>query len=101
MTKFYGIKSVVFGNDENESTLVQFGDGKTAIQPILYDNGDFGVCIVRDGQFDKPFGIGAKDSHDFDSDEGKVIISFDNPRSVDVLISKLLEAKEMWINDND
>lgn len=96
MSKKYGISKVNFGGDKNESTLVQFGDGLTAIQSITYDNGDFGVVIVRDGSFDKPFGINEKsDSYAHDTNDGKVIIAFDNPRSVDVLIARLLEAKEM------
>ncbi len=96
MSKVYGISQIIFGEDENESTLVQFGDGMTAIQAVTYDNGDFGVVLVRDGSFDKPFGINEKkDSYAHDTSYGKVVIAFDNPKSVDVLVARLIEAKEM------
>ena len=90
--KEYGILSCKFGEDSKESVVVQFGDGMTGIQSLGYDNGDVGVVMCRDGKHNEPFGFNDdKDTHS--SEEDKVFLSFDNPRSIDVLIDRLQEAK--------
>lgn len=91
--KQYGIIKVKFGGDENESIMVQFGDGMTGIQSLGYDNGDVGVVICRDGKHNEPFGFNLdKDTHA--SQEEKIFLAFDSERSIDVMIERLQEAKE-------
>lgn len=94
--KEYGILSYKFGGDSKESTLIQFGDGMTGIQSLGYDNGDVGVVFCRDGNHDNPFGFN-DDKDTWKSTEEKVFLAFDNAKSIDVLISRLNEAKEFMI----
>lgn len=91
--KEYGILSYKFGEDNKESTIVQFGDGMTGIQSLGYDNGDVGVVFCRDGKYEKPFGFN-DDKDTWESTEEKVFLAFDNTKSIDVLIARLEEAKE-------
>ena len=90
--KEYGVLSYKFGDDEKESTIVQFGDGLTAIQALGYDNGDVGVVLCRDGNHTEPFCY-SFNGDTYKSTEDKVFIAFDNPKSIDALILKLNEAK--------
>jgi hypothetical protein len=90
--KEYGIIKVKFGDDENESTMVQFGDGMTGIQSLLYDNGDVGVVMCRDGKHNEPFGFN-EEKDTYASKEEKIFLTFDNERSIDVLIERLIEVR--------
>ncbi len=92
MSKEYGIIKVNFGSDEKESTMVQFGDGMTGIQSLGYDNGDVGVVLCRDGNHNEPFGFN-EEKNTYESSEEKIFLAFDNPKSIDVLIARLAEAK--------
>lgn len=91
--KEYGVIKVNFANDKKESTLVRFGDGKTGIQALGFDNGDAGVVLCRDGKHDKPFGFN-EDKDTYKSQEEKIFLAFDNKKSIDVLIDQLNEAKD-------
>ncbi|AUR92641.1 hypothetical protein NVP1175O_13 [Vibrio phage 1.175.O._10N.261.55.B3] len=92
MSKEYGIIKVKFGTDAEESTMVQFGDGMTGIQSLGYDNGDVGVVLCRDGNHNEPFGFN-EEKNTYESSEEKIFLAFDNPKSIDVLIARLTEAK--------
>lgn len=90
--KEYGILSYKFGEDSKESTIVQFGDGMTGIQSLGYDNGDVGVVFCRNGNHNEPFGFN-DDKNTHTSSEDKAFLAFDDPRSINVLIARLEEAK--------
>ncbi|AUR91239.1 hypothetical protein NVP1158O_12 [Vibrio phage 1.158.O._10N.261.45.E12] len=92
MSKEYGIIKVKLGTDAEESTMVQFGDGMTGIQSLGYDNGDVGVVLCRDGNHNEPFGFN-EEKNTYESSEEKIFLAFDNPKSIDVLIARLTEAK--------
>lgn len=83
-----------YGIDIEESEVnVMFGDGKTGIQSLGFEDGTCGVVLCRDGKHDTPFGFN-EDKDTYKSSEDKVFIRFDNERSIDVLIARLEEAKQ-------
>lgn len=83
-----------YGIDIEESEVnVMFGDGKTGIQSLDFEDGTCGVVLCRDGKHNTPFGFN-EDKDTYKSSEDKVFIRFDNERSIDVLIARLEEAKQ-------
>ncbi len=98
--KKYGIK---FGNNEfGNFGHVQFGDGLTRIQSLGYSDGQCGVAMVRDMQ-DVPFGLIKPEDTDnaLEVVKDKIILVFDNPKSIDVLIDRLIEAKGYMVSDSN
>lgn len=95
----YGIINCIFGDDTTPHPTVSLGDGKTAICTVSWPKaGVSGVIFVRDDNA-KPFASGNKKetqeilakSHGGE----KVYLTFSNAKSIDALISRLKEAKEM------
>lgn len=80
-------------NIEESEVNVMFGDGKTGIQSLGFEDGTCGVVLCRDGKHNTPFGFN-EDKDTYKSSEDKVFIRFDNPRSIDVLIARLEESKQ-------
>lgn len=84
-----------YGININKSEVnVMFGDGMTGIQSLGFSDGTCGVVLCRDGKHSEPFGFN-EDIDTYKSAEDKVFIRFDNCRSVDVLIERLIEAKQL------
>lgn len=88
------ITSGEYGINHSEGCIdIIFGDGKTGVQSLGFDGGVAGIVICRDGKHSKPFGIN-EDKDTYLSDEEKVIIRSTNPKSLQVIIDRLIEAKE-------
>lgn len=85
-----GKYGVFIGDDE---VNVQFGDGKTGIQSLGFEDGCAGVVLCRDGKHNEPFGLN-ENKDTYKSKEDKVFLRFENSKSIDVLIARLKEAKE-------
>lgn len=80
-------------NIDKSVVNVMFGDGKTAIQSLGFDDGTCGVVLCRDGKHNEPFGLN-EDRDTYLSKDDKVFIRFDNKKSIDVLIARLIESRD-------
>ena len=91
----YGIQKVTVGKDNIASTYVKFGDGQTRIADVHWDDKQSGIMICRSDLIDNTPFSEHEDSEEMNHlpDEDKVYIVFDNTRSIDVMISKLEDAK--------
>ena len=82
-----------FGINHTEDCVdIIFGDGKTGVQALGYDDGLSGIVICRDGKHSEAFGFN-DDKDTYLSKEDKVFIRADNTRSLQVIIDQLEEAK--------
>ena len=92
----YGIQKCTVGDDAVESTYVKFGDGLTRISTVGWGDKLSGIQICRDGNEAEPFGIyKGQEANKVNKlpDLDKVYIVFDNKKSIDVMIDRLIEAK--------
>ncbi len=94
----YGIK--IDENEFGKFGVASFGDGLTRVQTMGYGDGVAGIVIVRDGQ-DVAFAIKEPDEvgNALSVVGEKLILAFDNPKSIDVVIDRLIEAKSFMESD--
>jgi hypothetical protein len=95
----YGISDVIVGGDKVESRFVLFGDGKTRITTVGWEESrTAGVQIVRDGidttSFKTYRGKEAEEVNNLPNSK-KVYLSFDCHRSIDLFIARLEEARSL------
>jgi hypothetical protein len=95
----YGISDVIVGGDKVKSRYVFFGDGKTRITTMSWEESrTAGVQIVRDGIDTTAFktyrGKEAEEVNNLPNSQ-KVYLSFDCHRSIDLFIARLKEAKSL------
>jgi hypothetical protein len=92
----YGFNMVTVGDDRVESQYILFGDGLNRVSSVFFDDGTAGIQILRDDSESEPFAIYSAQEAQFVNnmpENEKVYIAFDNPKSIDVLINRLLDAK--------
>ena len=88
----YGISSVDFGI--GDETVVAFGDGKTGITTCFW--ADCSGIVIHRSEDAVPFLVTHYDQGTDTNALGanKVFITFDNPKSIDILIAALQKAKK-------
>ena len=94
----YGISKGTVGEDNVESTVVKFGDGLTRISTCFWSDGISGIQLCRSDQlkteafkeYKEGDGVSPNDIHD----DEKVYIVFDSERSIDIMITRLTEARD-------
>ena len=76
---------------------VLLGDGKTGVQSFIFENGTAGVVFCRDGRHEEPFSVFSQGVNDTDlsGENALMTISADNEKSLQVVIDRLEEAKQM------
>ena len=92
----YGIQKCTVGDDAVESTFVKFGDGLTRISTVVWSDKLSGIQICRDGNETEPFAVREGEQANKANkipDLDKVYLVFDNKKSIDVMIERLIDAK--------
>lgn len=97
----YGVGLVRFEGEENSHPCVQFGDGMTRIFTTVWDKQNVGIKLAKVVD-DLP----AFHSCDYDeenpphqTDGNEIHIMFDNPKSIDAMISRLEYIKNVMVSD--
>lgn len=100
----YGITEITVGNDNIKSKLVKFGDGKTRISTVFWDGELSGLQLCRSDKLKqepfKEYKPGDDISPNSLPEEDKVYIIFDNEKSIDVMINRLIEARDNMRNSS-
>lgn len=101
----YGVTFAQVNNQEALTAIAKLGNGLIRVGNVssVEDGEDFvvGICIVDDKEIKVPYE--AKQAKDFDPskvdsvnlDAEKILITFTNTRSIDVVIERLQEAKDV------
>jgi hypothetical protein len=101
----YGVTFAQVNNQEALTAIAKLGNGLIRVGNVssVEDGEDFvvGICIVDDKEIKVPYEV--KQSKDLDPskadsvnvDAEKVLITFTNTRSIDVVIDRLQEAKKV------
>ena len=100
----YGVGRLMIEGEPNDHTCVQFGDGKTRIFTTVWDDNNVGIKIAQTKDdlpaFEKcdytdgtsPYNV-IKQPHETKGEQ--VHLLFDNPKSIDSLISQLEYIKSV------
>lgn len=97
----YGIGTVLFDNEEVEHPIAHFGDGKTQIGTAFWDNA-CGLFLNRNESLPAFTRLEFECSVTTDDFSGeKMFITFDNPKSIDGMVDRLLWLKKEHFGDSD
>ncbi|AAQ96564.1 hypothetical protein [Vibrio phage VP16C] len=95
----YGVGTVLFENEDKPHPCAQFGDGKLRIFTTVWSPRNVGLKIARTVEDLPPFSAHTYDEENppHQTDGNEIHLLFDDPRSIDAMITQLEYIKGVML----